>query len=126
MKLASLLLLSPALLAAALPAPSSDVYSNIEAREAGPFAEAEVLHYIKREAEAEPEPEPEPEPLLYIKRTGYNPGSLPYGGFESSEKREASAEAEAEAEPLLYIKRAGYNPGSLPYGGFGSSEKREA
>jgi hypothetical protein len=97
MKLATLFLLAPALLAAALPAPTNDVLSDIAAREANAEAEAEPVYYIKRTGYTLPkrEAEAEAEPLFYIKRTGYGP-----------EKREASPEA--EAEPLYYIKRTGY------------------
>ena len=100
MKLATILLLAPALLAAALPAPANDVLSEIEAREASPDAEAEPVYYIKRVGygplKEKREAEADAEPVFYIKRTGYGP----------KEKREA----EAEAEPLFYIKRTGYGP----------------
>lgn len=63
MKLSTLLLLAPALLAAALPAPASDVAAR----------EAEPLEYVKRTGYGIPkrEADPEAEPLEYIKRTGY-------------------------------------------------------
>lgn len=102
MKLATILLLAPALLAAALPAPANDVLSEIEAREASPDAEAEPIYYIKRagygplKEKREAEAEAKAEPIYYIKRTGYGP----------NDKREA----EAEAEPIFYIKRTGYGP----------------
>jgi hypothetical protein len=76
MQLSTLLILVPALLAAALPAPANDILSEIQAREASPVAEAEPILYIKRtgygdKREASPEAEAEAEPILYIKRTGY-------------------------------------------------------
>ncbi|PMD64702.1 uncharacterized protein K444DRAFT_608387 [Hyaloscypha bicolor E] len=76
MQLSTLLILVPAPLAAALPAPANDILSEIQGRKASPIAEAEPILYIKRtgygdKREASPEAEAEAEPILYIKRTGY-------------------------------------------------------
>jgi hypothetical protein len=100
MKLATLLLLAPALLAAALPAPANDILSEIAAGESSPETKAKAppiyaLHkgYSLPKGEAEAEAESH----AYIKRIGYGPG-----------KREASPEA--EAGPLFYFRRTGYGP----------------
>jgi len=101
MHLSTILILVPALLAAALPAPANDILSEIQDRKASPIAEAEPILFIKRtgygaKREASPEPEAEAEPILYVEQAGYG------------QKREASPEPEAEAEPILYVQQTGY------------------
>ena len=73
MKLTTLLLLTPALFASALPIPSTDIFTEISAREASFMPEAEPLYYIKRTGYTLPKRKAnaEAEPVSYIKRTGY-------------------------------------------------------